>query len=127
MGWETAGQFLYILLLVAFVAVLAYFSTKLLAMSRGGKFRSTKRNLEVIESIGVGAQSVVQIVRAGEKFYLIGVTKESVSLLAELDAETLDIDERSGGLPEKAFSNILKRFIKDKPEQPKEEGDERDA
>ena len=83
-GWPTTsdvGRFFYILILVVFVALLAYWSTKLIASARVGKLRSGKRNLEVLESIGVGVQAAVQIIRAGEQFFLIGVTKEKISML----------------------------------------------
>ena len=120
---KDVGQIFYIVLLVVFVALLAYYSTKLLASARGGRFGGAKRNLELLESIGVGTQSTVQIVRAGEKFWLIGVTKEQVTMLAELDREQLVMRETQALLPGGAFDNILKRFInRDKTE--KDDGNE---
>ena len=42
---EAVGQFFYILLAVAFVALLAYYSTKLLASAKLGRGRGGRRNL----------------------------------------------------------------------------------
>ena len=107
------GQFFSILLMVLIVAGMAYFSTKLLA--RGGRIRSAKRNLEVTESAGVGTQAMVQIIRAGNRYYLVGVTKERVSMLAELDEEQLTLTVPDS--TETPFDKLLQRFMnRDKPE-----------
>ena len=107
---SNVGRFFYILLLVVFVAALAFWSTKLLASARGGKLRGSRRNLEIIESVGVGAQTMVQIVRAGAKYLVIGVSKERITFLAELGKDDITLGERQGAPPEGAFASILKRF-----------------
>jgi len=104
-----AGRFFYILLIVVFIALLAYFSTKILAMSRSGRFRSSKRNLEMVESMGVGTQSMVQIIRAGEKYWLIGVTKERVTLLSALEDGTLNFP--APRVQDNPFESVLSRIL----------------
>lgn len=106
------GQFFYFILIVAFVGLLAYYSTKLLASSRTIRKRSSKRNLEVIENLTVGAQAMTQIVRVGEQYFFIGVTKENVTLLAELDKSQLNITDIEKLDVENSFDKVLKRFIK---------------
>jgi flagellar biogenesis protein FliO len=44
--------------------------------------------------MGVGQQSFVHIVRVGERYVLIGVSRGQVNTLAELDADQLEITER---------------------------------
>ena len=110
---SSVGRFLYIFLIVAFVAILAYFSTKLMAAaSRSGRYRGGGRNLALIESMGVGPQAMLQIIRSGGQYFLIGVTKERISVLAELDAGGLIIRESQGLFPGGAFDGFLKRFMK---------------
>ena len=99
------------ILVTAFVALLAYYSVKMMGLARGRRGLGNG-NLNVVESIMVGQQSMVQLVRAGEKYLVIGVTRERVTLLAELD-EISEPEE-----PEVPFSSILNRFI-----QPKDESD----
>jgi flagellar protein FliO/FliZ len=108
---DSVGQFFSIFLMVAIVALMAYFSYRMMSSSRGGR-RSASRNLQIIESIGVGIQSSVQIVRCGETYLLIGVTKEQVTMLAEIPKEQLTLTEGKNMLAGGAFDNVLKRFIK---------------
>jgi flagellar protein FliO/FliZ len=116
-GWSASlqgvGQFFYILLLVVLVSVLAYYTTRWVASARFG--RLGKRNLEIVESIGVGTQAYVHLVRVGKKYALVGVTRMQVSPLYELSEDDLIFDEATGGTN---FQTIFSRF------QNKEESEE---
>jgi flagellar biogenesis protein FliO len=97
------------------VALLAWFATKKLVGARGmGKKAG---NLNIVESLNVGGQAVVQLVKAGGKYLLIGVTRERVTLLAEIDksevTEPEPIDFKNLNTP---FGKILSKYIqKDAP------------
>jgi flagellar protein FliO/FliZ len=97
--------------MVAIVAVMAYLSFRMISSSRGGR-RGASRNLQIIESIVVGIQTSVQIIRCGEKYLLIGVTKEQVTLLAEIPKEQLTLADGKNLLADGAFDKVLRRFIK---------------
>lgn len=105
----------------AFVALLAWFVTKRLAGS-AGMARGTG-NLVVVESVNVGGQAVVRLVRAGDKYLVVGVTKERVTLLAEIDKEQI-VEQQPPDFSNlnSPFGKVLSRFI-----QPKDApGDEED-
>lgn len=70
-----------------FVAFLAYFATKKMAGARG--IGRKKGNLFVVESVNLGGQAVAQLIKAGDKYFLVGVTKEQVTLLAEFEKEQI--------------------------------------
>ncbi|MDR1558101.1 MAG: flagellar biosynthetic protein FliO [Clostridiales bacterium] len=98
---DVLGQFFYILLIFAIVILLFLFCARRFASLRyGGK----GRNLRVIETCQVGAQSCLQIVRAGGRVFLIGVTKDRVSLVAEITGEPLNIADNAT-----VFENFLKK------------------
>jgi flagellar protein FliO/FliZ len=107
-----AGQFFYIFLLVIIVALLAYYSTRLLASSRNIGRRGRKRNIIIVESIGVGMNAIVQVIKVGEKYFLIGVTKEQVNILAEIEESEIIITEPMNIKMDIPFKNILERYIK---------------
>lgn len=89
-----------------FVVFLAYYSTKLISRAKGGVRKGS--NLTLIEAIGVGLQGTIQLVKAGEKVFLIGVTKDKISLIAEIDpAELIQKDSSAETL---AFGNLPKTF-----------------
>jgi len=112
------GSFFYILLLFAVVIGICWF---LLRLTGRVKARGNMAgNLRVVESIYVGAQNMVQLVKAGDKFLVIGVSKERVSLLTELDAE--QVKEIDHAMPIGAsFSKVLERFM---PGSDKDDGNE---
>ncbi|MCL2386692.1 MAG: flagellar biosynthetic protein FliO [Defluviitaleaceae bacterium] len=106
------------------VAILAYFVTKKMAGARGMGIGRRTGNLSIVESINVGGQAVVRLVKAGDKFLVIGVTKERVTLLSELGKEQIDEietpDFKGLNMP---FSKILSRFQNQKDEQRNEDND----
>ena len=103
---STTGQFFYIVLVFAAVALLAFYATKAVASAKRGSVRTNKRNLHVVESIGAGMQSTIQLVKVGERYFLIGVTKERVALLAEIEGSQIELPK----MPSAPFEGILKRF-----------------
>ena len=107
-------RFLGATLLVAF---LAYYATKKMA---GARLRIGKPgNLRVIDSVNINAHAAVQIVKAGDKFLAVGVTRERITLLAEVDKEHISEPIVDDSI-ETPFSKVLSRFV----QQPKDKKDE---
>jgi len=110
-----------------FVALLAYYATKRMASASRGGVRGDAGNLSVVESVGVGGQAVVRLVRAGDKHFVIGVTKERVTLLGEVDSESITTIPMTAPELAMPFGKILSRYIQPKDgeqytAEPKEEG-----
>jgi len=101
----------------AFVALLAYYVTRMMALSRG---RGRKGgNLRVVESISLGNNSVIHLVKAADKYLVIGVTRENISLLGELDEEDVTIEEQVLFDPKDTpFGKVLARFMPKSSEEP---------
>ena len=96
------------------VVLLLYVFVKVMAASRGGFRRGV--NLSIIENVSVGQQAVVSLVRAGEKYLVIGVTKERITLLSELDAQDLTLAEENdkAGAETPPFISVLSKFLPQK-------------
>jgi len=113
------GQAVRLILAFVIVIFLAYYVTRFLGASgRLGRVKGS--NLRVLEGTGVGQQSNVQLVRAGKRYFLLGVSKERVTLLAELGEDDIDASlyaqpQASSALP---FDKVLGRLYK--PRTPKE-------
>ena len=106
-----------------FVCLLLYYVLKLMAGARGRQFRRASGNLQLIDSISVGMGTVIQIVKAGEKYIVISVTKERVTYLTEV--ERLEFAEEDGPGFDPAqipFGAVLAKFLK--PKDPNSTGDE---
>ena len=83
---DVFGQFFYMLLVLAIVILI------FLLFARG--FASLRcagrgKHIRVIESRGVAPQCSVQILQAGEKIFLIGVTKDSICILADITGDII--------------------------------------
>lgn len=114
---EIVWRLLQVILVTVIVALLAYYSIKIMGLARGR--HRVGSNVYVVESIVVGQQSMVQLIKAGDKYLVIGVTKERVTLLSELDESQVKVpDEVNVGVP---FGNVLNRFL-----TPKDEDSEKD-
>ena len=108
-AFSNAGQILYIIGVTAVIGLLAYWTIRMMAYNKRGGGRGGK-NLGVIEGISVGTTSTVQLIRAGEKYLVIGVTKEKVTLLVELDESEVNVPEALNmPIP---FEKVIGRFIK---------------
>lgn len=102
---ESFLQLIGVLLIFVFVLALTYLTTRWMAGCQNG--RGNNRNLRVIESMGIGNGNLLSIVQAGDKYLLVAVGKDKVTMLMQLDKEEIkDVQQES-------FQNILSRF-KDK-------------
>ena len=108
--------FQLIFVLVIFIGVLAltYYVTKWIAGYQ--KTQGYNKNLEIIEAIRITNNKYVQIVRAGEdRFFVIAVGKEEVTLLGELTSSELRMlseEEKVAGLPPMDFKSVLDKIKK---------------
>jgi flagellar protein FliO/FliZ len=108
------GSFFYILIVLAFIILFCWFVLRLMGRIKGRG--ASGGNLHLMESILVGSQNMVQLVRAGDKYLVIGVTKEQITLLAELDESQI---KELQPLPplSTSFKNVLERFLPPKDDK----------
>ncbi|MBE6836838.1 MAG: hypothetical protein E7509_02420 [Ruminococcus sp.] len=104
-----------IAVLVMFVAILylAYVTTKFIGkryIVKGKQFK----NLTVIETVAIGPDRQLMIVKSAGKCLLLGATPQNISLITELDEEMIkDIpDEMTSETM--SFSDALRRVTKEK-------------
>lgn len=98
--------------LFVFVLVLAltYFVTKWIAKS--GAMQSRARNIKVIETYKIAPSKYIQIVQIGKKQYAIGVTKEQITFLSELEEDQLEIPEEFGNtVGDTSFKEVMKNML----------------
>jgi flagellar protein FliO/FliZ len=109
-----------VLLIFVFVLAITYFTTKWI----GGyqKTHSNNKNLAVVETIRVGNNKMICMVRAGKKYLVVAVGKDEIHPLAELtEEELLELPAENGleQVPQESFQEVLNK-LKDK--LPKKQG-----
>lgn len=85
----TDGYIQFITVLLIFIAVLGItaWTTKWIANYQ--KQQSVNGNIEVLETTRIANNKYIQIIRAGEKYMVIAVCKDSVTMLGEIPEEQL--------------------------------------
>ena len=100
------GSFLTILLALGVVILIAYFSIRLMGGARNLK---KSGNIKIIEAIGVGYQSNLQLVKVGKKHLLIGVSRAGIKYLTEIEEADINTEEKTTQVP---FERHLAKFFK---------------
>jgi len=111
--WVSFGPFFYILIVLFVIVFVCWLLLRLTGVQKRAGL--TAGNLQLKESIFIGAQNMVQLVRAGDKYLVLGVNKERVTLLAELTEEQI---KEAEALPpiSASFGKVLERFLLPKDE-----------
>ena len=101
---DSVVQFLTLLIIFLFIIAVTYLTVRWMSRIQQGQSKYT--NIEVIETRGIANNKYLQIVKAGGKYLLIGVGKDEINVLTELDEDKLILKDYSEGST-MSFSSIL--------------------
>ena len=87
-------QLLGVLVIFIFVLVLTYVTTKWIAGYQ--KSQTKNKNLDIVETLKIANNKYLEIVRAGEDYFVIAIGKEEVTFLSKLSAEQLNLQLEEG-------------------------------
>lgn len=108
----SAGRMIFNVLttLIVFVVILylAYMASKLVGKRYGGM--STQKNIKVLDMQTLAPNKSLVIVQTGGKTMLLGVTKEQITCLTELDADALTLQAGTAAEP-LDFAKALKTAV----------------
>lgn len=104
--WSLFGQSFFLVIFCIVLIFLAFYATKWLSRAKiAGKLGG---NIHVIEAASVGLNCVIQLVKVGNKYFLIGVSKEKVTFLAEIDEEELNFSDKTES---PSFEKYIQKFM----------------
>jgi flagellar protein FliO/FliZ len=101
-------QFLTVLIIFLFVLALTWWVTKWTAGFQ--KSRTTGANMEIIETLRLTNNKYVQIIKVGQKYLAVAVCKDTVTMLAELPEDDLNL--HGDDVPKMSFKDILTKIQK---------------
>ena len=90
---ESFVQFITILLLFLFVLIITYVVTRWVSGIQ--KIQMTGKNMELVETMRISNSKYLQIVRTGEKYLVIAVCKDTVTMLSELSADEISLSSET--------------------------------
>lgn len=102
-----------ILTFIAAVAIiyLSYLVSKY--VGKGMNRNGSSHYMRVLDQLMVGQDRYVAVVQAGDRYLLLGITSQQITLLRELDAEDLirlDTDIGKGTVKVPEFKDLLSGF-----------------
>ncbi len=103
--WKLVG----LILLCVIIIVACYYTTRFIGRKSQGVQVSGGKNIKAIETMRVTQNKYLQLVKCGDKYLLISVTKDNISLISEIDGDSI-ITEKSGNGPHKSFKEIITSF-----------------
>ena len=91
------------------VLFITFFTTKLVGTYEKQKMNG--RNVQVLEFVRLSGGKNLVLVRAGEKYLLVGESKEHVDLLCELPADSIVSPDESSvpGIQKPDFKQLLEK------------------
>ena len=99
-------QFLTVLIIFIFVLIITYLTTRYIAGVQKNKIRTG--NMELIETLRISNNKYLQIVKAGSKYLVMAVCRDTVTMLTELDEkELVFVENDTVSLPD--FKGILEK------------------
>ncbi len=99
----STGQLIVVLVVFAGVLTATWFATKWISgYQRTGRAGS---NIQLMESAPLAAGKYVQILRLGDRYVAVAVSKDNVTMLGDIDEDALTFPEKTEGSA--SFKSIL--------------------
>ncbi len=117
-GINGIAQLFTVAVLFVIVLVMTYFTTRFIGNYQKGHLSGN--NIQILDTVRLSQNKLIQIVRTGDKYFAIAVCKDTVTLLGELDGDSIVVSPQNKVTDEK-FENILNRFRKKEQENKQED------
>lgn len=112
--WKDVIQLTGTFLVVVLILFLSWYLTKRLGKYTG-QMSNSNGNLQVMDRISLGQNEALAVVRAGEKYLLLGISHAGISCLCELDKETISHKQETvAAAPRTDFKELLQQLTKGK-------------
>ncbi|MGM0409716.1 MAG: flagellar biosynthetic protein FliO [Bacillota bacterium] len=109
-SWEMLKIIFYLILVIAVIYILARYLRKLYLRPKGGA------NMEIVEQLYLDSNVSLKLVHIKDKIMLIGVTQESIEILAEWSESEFSIEkiqnDNSIDFKEK-FKEVIAKYRRD--------------
>lgn len=108
-SFDNTFQLIKIIAILVFVLIACYYVTKWLGAS--GMVGGNTQNFKVIETYRIAQNKYLQIVKVGQRYLVLGVTKEHIEFLAELqEDEIFDSTLNKSDQKMVSFKNVLEKM-----------------
>ena len=109
-------ELLGLIVLFAILLVACYYVTKFVGNKQMKQLKNS--NFTIIDTYRVTQNKFLQMVKIGNRYIVIAVTKDQISLIAQLNEEEVLLPE-THSVQDGAFKNVLSDLIKKKKDDEK--------
>lgn len=107
-GADSIAQFVTVILIFLIVLALAYFTTRFVGSYQ--KTRLANKNFEAIETFRITNGKYLQLLKAGSKYIVIGIGKDSITMICELSEEEVFVSPNEPIMPTSdSFKAIMEK------------------
>ena len=103
---ENAIHLLTVLAIFIFVLFITYFTTRWVAGYT--KKQNINKNIDVIETYRITSNKYIAIVRIGSKYVAVGVGKDNINFIADINEDGLEINDRNSSV-NTGFRDVLEK------------------
>ena len=115
MGFSDLLSLLGIVLTLALVLLASYLAARWAGTGLGGRLGAGGGpHVRVLERVSLGRDQTIVVVRAANRYFLLGSSPSGFSLLAELTAEEGELWASSGDTPEAPDFRAMLRKLREK-------------
>lgn len=100
-------EFLGLLIIFSAVLFLAYITTKFVGQNTARSMKG--KNMEVIETLKIGVDKQLYLVRAGDKYVLLSSSGKNIQFLSEVNVDEEAVNEQE--LNKNEFKGILDKYL----------------
>lgn len=108
---QMAGRLIVLVLIFIIVLALAYFAARLTGSYQSNVINK-QSNIKIIEVFRISSNRTIEIIKIGEHYLAIAVSKDSITLLTELDEN--EVNEQEKTLEPIDFKKILDKIKNEK-------------
>ena len=112
-------QLIVVFLMFLFVLALAYITARI-----AGRFQSniqSQSNIRVLESVRVANNKYIQLIKIGERYFAIGLGKDTITCLAEFQEDDLNHVKDLNNPARGSFKDILSKLQNKKDDNQSDE------
>lgn len=108
-GVGSVAELLSACLIFAFVLLATFFTARIVGSYE--KQKMTGRNIRIIEMVRLSGGKSIDLVKAGDKYLVLGESKDQVSLLCELNPDSVSLPEEGpeSGMQTPDFKKLLEK------------------
>lgn len=101
--WQLIG----LVFILIFILAAAYFTTKFIGNIKLSQLKNS--NFKVIDTYRISANKLMQIVKVGNKYLVIGIGKDNVNYITELEETEVYLKETEV-LAKQSFKQVLEKL-----------------